>query len=63
MYHYFWSHVNVTAFDVGFDVLVESWSIVLSNDQLLSFFDSGVTSQEVIVVLANHLCINDFKYV
>lgn len=63
MSHYVWSQANITAFDIGFDIVAEDWLAVFLDNQLLDLFNSKIASQWVLMMFADQLYINNFKYI
>lgn len=46
---------------IGFNVFMESWPQIFSNNQFSSFFDSKIVNQKMIVIIVNYLRINNFR--
>lgn len=55
----FRGQAQITPFDVIFDVMAKGLPVILSGDELASLLDSKVTGQEVVMVTANELRLND----
>ncbi len=51
----------MTTFHIGPNVTAKGRPIVLSGDQLSSFFNSEVTSQWIVVIPADQSCEDDFR--
>ena len=58
----FQGQTNVAALDIGLNILFEARPIIFPADELLSFVDTEMACQRVVVVPANELCSNDFRY-
>ena len=63
MFYYFWSQANVTAFEIGFDVIIEDWPVVFLGNKLSNLLNSKMTNQWFIVILADQPYIKNFRYV
>ena len=52
----------VAALDIAFNIFSKAWLIILPINELLDFIDIKVPYQYIVVVLANELYLNDFRY-
>ncbi len=55
-----WSQTYIAAVNVGLDVPLQHWPIVLSGNQLASFFYAKVTYKIVVMIPAYQLWTDDF---
>ena len=58
----FQGQTNVAALDVGLNILSEARPIIFPTDELPGFVNTEMACQRVVVVPANELCSNDFRY-
>ena len=59
---YFWTQVYITAFDLGLNIFLEVWPIVIPADEVLGFIDTKIFCQRVVMILTDDLCLNGFRY-
>ena len=60
--HHFRAQTHVTAFDIGLDIFSEARPIVFTTDKLFCFIDTKMAYQRVIVMFADELSSNNFRY-
>ena len=60
--HCFQAQTHVTAFDLGLNILSEARTVVFTTDKLSCFINTKMACQKVVVVSANELCSNNFRY-
>lgn len=53
MINYFGYYINTTVFDISFDVIRKSLSIVVLENQFLNIFDFKMTNQRIVTMIAN----------
>ena len=58
----FQGQTNVGAFDVGLNILSKARPIIFLVNKLPDFIDTKIAYQRVVVIPANKLCLNDFRY-
>ena len=57
------SQKNITVLNIGLDVMVNGWLVIILSNKLFSLLDPKVAFQQIIVVSADQLCTNNFRYV
>lgn len=62
MFHCFYAKPNVTVFDIGFNIFLEAWPIVFPAKKFSCFINIKKACQKVVVMLADELYSNDFRY-
>ncbi len=58
-----WSQIHIAALDIGLDISLQRWLVVLSGYQLASFLYAKVACKRVVVVPAYQLWADDFRSV
>ena len=58
----FQGQTNVAAFDIGLNIFFETRPIIFPANKLPGFIDTKMACQRVVVVPANELSSNDFRY-
>ena len=53
MADYFWGYINVIAFHVVFDIVVEGYPIVFLGQKFISLLNAKIASPKIIVIVAN----------
>ena len=62
MSDYFQSQINVANFDIGFNILSKVRPIILLANEFSGLINIKIACKKVIVMLANKLCSNGFRY-
>lgn len=62
MFYHFWSQENITAFQIGFIIFLKALLEVFPEYKLLSFINTKVTSEKIVIVAADLLILDDFWY-
>ena len=60
MSHLFHSQVNITAFNVGFNVFLKTRLRVFLEDEPYNFMKTKVTSQKIVAIAADQLGSDNF---
>ena len=54
----FWAQAYVTTFDIGLNIFLEAWPIVLLADEILDFTNTKMFCLRVVVVSTDKLCLD-----
>lgn len=63
MLYYIRSQIDVTTFEIGFDIFFQARLIVCPANQLFGFFNYKMTYKKIIMILANQFGANNLQYI
>ena len=58
----FQCQTDIAAFDIGLNIFLKAWPIVFLANKLFYFIDIKMICQKIVVVPADELYLNDFRY-
>lgn len=62
MYYRFQSQIDITAFNIGFNIFLKAWPVKFQKDDLSSFIKAKATTQRIVMMVTNQLGSNNFGY-
>ena len=62
MFDYFQRQKNIAVFDIGFIIFFETRLIVFLVNKFFYFINIKMVCQKIVIMLANQLYLNDFRY-
>ena len=62
MLHCFQFQIYITTLDVGFNIILDCWPIILPGPQFMYFVNFRVACQSVIIVPVNEFGTNSLKH-